>query len=327
MRPKKGNAAKTKAAITQAARRLFAGQDIPTVSYRDIAKAAGVSHGLLQQYFGTREQMIAAIIRSEIEEVGKLLSQNPAGQTDFTIENFRHALRSGALHFRDFARIITRAELAGVKPESVLDPATPTPAMALADSIRQLQGKSRQSGARLDPRLVSAYVNASLFAFATMSPWLMASVGLDPKDYEARLDEIAEISVKLVSLAAGMTKPENPRPLPSAFHIEIFPEESAVAKQWRDEAARKRTFECAKRGASDVHGALELARGIGSRASGRASEAAPAEAASMTGRGCRWGGACRAHRGRWKRGGASECASTEARSWFSDGWQRSSAAA
>ena len=207
MSPRKGNAAKTKAAITQAARRLFAKQDIATVSYRDIAKAAGVSHGLLQQYFGTREQMISEIIRSEIEEVGQRLSQNQAGQAAFTIGNFRQALRSGALRFRDFARIITRAQLAGVKPESLLDPATPTPAMALADSISQLQGKSRQPAGRLDPRLVSAYVNASLFAFATMSPWLMTSVGLKPEDYEARLDEIAEISVKLVSLAAGTTKP------------------------------------------------------------------------------------------------------------------------
>lgn len=203
MRPKKGNAAKTKAAITQAARRLFAEQDIATISYRDIAKAAGVSHGLLQQYFGTREQMIAAIIRSEIEEVGKLMSRNPAGQTEFTLENFRHALRSGALHFQDFARIITRAELAGVKPEKMLDPATPTPAMALADSIHNLQARLPKSSTRMDPRLVSAYINASLFAFAAMSPWLMASVGLEPKDYEAKLDEITEISIALVSLAAG----------------------------------------------------------------------------------------------------------------------------
>ncbi len=41
------------------------------MSYRDIAKAAGVSHGLVQQYFGTRQHMIAAIIQNEIEEAGK----------------------------------------------------------------------------------------------------------------------------------------------------------------------------------------------------------------------------------------------------------------
>lgn len=212
MKSKKGNAAKTKAAIIQAARQLFAEQDIAAVSYRDIAKAAGVSHGLLQQYFGAREQMIAAIIRSEIEEVGKLLAHTPTGQTEFTPEGFRHALRSGAVRFRDFARIITRAQLAGVQPETLLDPALPTPAMALADLIRQIQTRSRPAGARLDPRLVSAYVNASLFAFATMSPWLMASVGLSPRDYEARLDELTEISVQLISLAVGGFNPKRIQP-------------------------------------------------------------------------------------------------------------------
>jgi len=84
----------------------------------------------------------------------------------------------------------------------MLDPAIPTPAMALAGVIRDLQAGSPNSSARLDPRLVSAYINASLFAFATMSPWLMKSVGLEPKDYEAKLDEIADISLKLISLAA-----------------------------------------------------------------------------------------------------------------------------
>jgi len=31
--------------------------------------------------------------------------------------------------------------------------------------------------------IASAYVNASLFAFGAMSPWLIAAVGLDPEDF------------------------------------------------------------------------------------------------------------------------------------------------
>jgi hypothetical protein len=50
----------------------------------------------------------------------------------------------------------------------------------------------------------------------------------------------------------------------------------ALARRGR----RERASECAKRGALEVQGALELARGIRSRASGRASELARAKAAS-----------------------------------------------
>ena len=207
MKPKKRNAETTKLAILLAARHLFAERDIAAVSYRDIAAAAGVSHGLVQQYFGTREHMIAAIIQHEIEEFGRLFSQGGDDKPEFTPEGLRDVLKAGENRFREYARLITRAALAGVEPEKMLDPAIPTPAMALAGSIRDLQAKSPGASARMDPRLVSAYINASLFAFATLSPWLMKSVGLEPKDYEARLDEIADISVKLVSLSAGMAHP------------------------------------------------------------------------------------------------------------------------
>jgi AcrR family transcriptional regulator len=206
MRQKKRNAEETKLAITLAARRLFAARDIATVSYRDIAAAAGVSHGLVQQYFGTREQMISAIIQHEIAEFGRLFSQGGADKPEFTPEAMRRVLKAGESRFREYARLITRAELAGVQPEKMLDPTAPTPAMAFAESLRAMQAKAPKNPAPMDPRLVSAYINASLFAFATLSPWLMKSVGLAPKDYDARLDEIAEISVRLASLAAGMTK-------------------------------------------------------------------------------------------------------------------------
>ena len=75
--------------------------------------------------------------------------------------------------------------------------------MLLAASIRDLQAGTAPAPGGLDPDLVSAYVNASLFAFATMAPWLMTAVGLEPRDYEARLDEIIDISVRLIALSVG----------------------------------------------------------------------------------------------------------------------------
>ena len=58
----------TRVAILTAARRLLAEQDFSTVSIRDIAAAAGVSHGVVQHHFGTRRQLIAAIIQAEVQE-------------------------------------------------------------------------------------------------------------------------------------------------------------------------------------------------------------------------------------------------------------------
>jgi AcrR family transcriptional regulator len=63
------NSERTKARIFRAARRLFAERDIASVGIREIASAAGVSHGLVKRYCGTREQMIAEIVRQEVERL------------------------------------------------------------------------------------------------------------------------------------------------------------------------------------------------------------------------------------------------------------------
>ena len=161
---------------------------------------------MIQQYFGTRARLVAAIIENEIEEFGKLSAAGEVGGEDCALENFRRMLASGESRFRDFALLISRAELEGIEPEKMLDPSIPTPAMALAATIQDLQATAATSSGVLDPRIVSAYVNASLFAFATMAPWLMASVGLKPEEYEARRPEIVDITVRLLALAAGISQ-------------------------------------------------------------------------------------------------------------------------
>ena len=164
------NADLTRRRILDAARRLFAEQGID-VSLRHIAVEADVSHGLIRQYFGTRNDLVAAIIRREIEAV----TSAPA-LTGGDLERLRAGLREGMDAFRDFASIIMRAELAGIAPKTMLDPAASTPAMHLASMIAGLPAKrGRRDPAALDPRVVSAYVDAALLGFATMAPWLMSS--------------------------------------------------------------------------------------------------------------------------------------------------------
>jgi AcrR family transcriptional regulator len=203
MSNEKRDAQATKARILLSARQLFASQGISAVSIRDIAKAAGVSHGMVQQYFGTRQKMIAEIIKNEIEEVELHFSPMPDAGVSEALESLRSNFKAGRSEFHDYALLIVRAELAGVKPETMLDPSISTPAMALADLIKRYQEDSPANSSKINPAVVSAYINAALFAFETIHPWLMASVGLKAEDYEAATDDIADITVKLISMAIG----------------------------------------------------------------------------------------------------------------------------
>lgn len=230
---KKRDSARTRERILQAARRLFADQDIALVGIRDIAKAAGVSHGLVQRYFGTREEMVAAIVHAEVNRFAAAKLTSAAHREIGGIEGFRERLRSGQSEFVDFARIVVRAELAGLDPGKMLEPGQPTPAMMITETIRRLRRRPARKPPPLDPTLVSAYVNASLFAFATLSPWLMRSVGLKPGDYAAKLEEINEISVALIALAAGVSPEESPIGAP--------PKRVVQAARRRSPKARRRS--------------------------------------------------------------------------------------
>lgn len=198
------DAEKTKTVIIEATRRLFAERDIASVSIRDIATAAGVSHGLVQQYFGTREEMIAGIIKREIDTVMSAQPRPQDQETDADLEQIRTMLKVGMERFRDFALLITRAQLAGIEPEKMLDPNVPTPAMHLATAIANQQAKyGTHNGPKLDPKIVSIYVNAALFGFSAMAPWLMATVGQAPEDFEKRSNEFVDITLALIALACG----------------------------------------------------------------------------------------------------------------------------
>ena len=208
MKPHQRDAEKTKMAILDAARRLFAEKGLPGASIRDIAAVAGISHGLVQQYFGTREQMVDEIIKHEIDRVMSASTPLMNGTGETNPEDIRREFRVSMERFRDFAVLITRAELAGVEPEKMLDPNATNPAMHLASAIAGMQAQSSPSGCpHLDPALVSAYINAALFGFATLAPWLMTSVGLKPEEYEQKMDEIADISMALIGMAGGGKSP------------------------------------------------------------------------------------------------------------------------
>ncbi|MEI6207078.1 MAG: TetR/AcrR family transcriptional regulator [Desulfuromonadales bacterium] len=198
------DAEQTRTDILEAARSLFATRGIASVSIRDIAAEAGVSHGLVQQYFGTREKMVADIIKHEIDRVMAAPSPAPDGAIAVDPEDIRRKMQAGKEFFRGFASIIMRAELDGIEPEKMLDPSVPTPAMQMASVITGMQEQSRpHDRPALDPKLVSAYINATLFGFATLAPWLMTSVGLSPDEYEKRYDEIIDITIALIGLAGG----------------------------------------------------------------------------------------------------------------------------
>jgi AcrR family transcriptional regulator len=61
-----------RAAVVAAARDLFAVHGYAAVSVRDIAECAGVNHGLIHRHFGSKDEVLRAVLQDMFEDVGGL---------------------------------------------------------------------------------------------------------------------------------------------------------------------------------------------------------------------------------------------------------------
>jgi AcrR family transcriptional regulator len=204
MQAPRGDSEQTKAEIMRAARQLFAERGILAVSVRDVAKAAGVTHGLIHHYFGTKEQLTQEVIRGEVAFGAQVLAANPIEASEDALAVMRRVLRHFLTERTDSALLIARAELTGYEPEKLVPEGTQNALEVMAKRFAELQAVAKPHVAQLDPALVSVCVGAAVFGLITMHPWLMTAAGLPPEDYESRIDEIIEIAVTFLSVVVGV---------------------------------------------------------------------------------------------------------------------------
>lgn len=80
----RADAARNRKLLLATARRLFQQADGESVSLEAIARTAGVGIGTLYRHFPTREALVAALYRSELDELStaadNLLAEGPADQ-------------------------------------------------------------------------------------------------------------------------------------------------------------------------------------------------------------------------------------------------------
>ena len=76
---------KSKAAIIEAALELFANNGFHSTSVTQIAKKAGVSKGLMYNYFDSKEALLEAIIFQAADESQAVLDTETTALNDFTV--------------------------------------------------------------------------------------------------------------------------------------------------------------------------------------------------------------------------------------------------
>ena len=162
------------AAILDAAEELFSAEGFKPVSIRAIARRAGVSHTLVHQYVGTKEDVFRAVVA---RAQGVMVALAPEGADLF--DTTSTMLRESLTRRRPVLRILTDIAMHG-EPELVL---TSFPAMArlveLTERAAAASSPDVRDGGGLDPRFLVACMGWLVFGCGAAQSWMLSSTGLE----------------------------------------------------------------------------------------------------------------------------------------------------
>jgi len=193
----RGDAAVTRQVILAAARELFAAHGVDGVSVRRVAAAAGVNHALVHRYFGTKNEMVAAILLAEGEAMSAM--GRPEADPGTSLGALRDVLTHALADGRTSLLLMLRAEIDGLAPESLA-------AGAPLQPLRLLDGwlaENAPEGIEIDHQALAMVIGAAMMGLASCQPMLAAGVGLEGEDPDAVLRRCVDLLVAVAAVASG----------------------------------------------------------------------------------------------------------------------------
>lgn len=164
-------AGSTRELLLAAAVELFAEHGPASVSIRDVARHAGVNHGLVHRHFGSKDELLAEAI-----EVGSFsLLPGAFAPGGFSIDDVVHAMHHGSPSPRTIARI-----LVDDIPVGVVRPRYPV-LHGFLELVRQLPAASRPA-ALADPRLAATAAASLVVGSVIWGDGLRQAFGLGDED-------------------------------------------------------------------------------------------------------------------------------------------------
>ncbi len=177
-RRRRGREATTEA-ILGAAQELFYDRGYDQVTVRDIARQVGVSHALVHQYVGSKEEIFRAVLaRNE-----GLMVAGATGTLDL-LESARLILRRGLEPpGREYLRLLMKSALSGLPYDQTTGHFTEVDRLVeLAEQQAAAALPVERIEKNLDPRLVGACAASLLIGWVAGESWLRPAWGLENTD-------------------------------------------------------------------------------------------------------------------------------------------------
>lgn len=187
------------AAVLDAATTLFATRGPASVSVRDIAAAAGVNHALVHRHFGSKQEVLRAVLERTVREVAAIAAEITDARA-----GMGRLFAASAAH-ETYWRALARALLDGENPRT-LQRDFPTVRRLIA--LLQAAHKQRRhppdqhppSLAR-DVRVVVGALCALMLGWLVFEPFLLTATGLEQHDREDVRGQVIHMLQTMIELA------------------------------------------------------------------------------------------------------------------------------
>lgn len=172
-------------AVQRAAAELFAERGVAATSSREIAERAGVNYGLIHRHFGSRDDLIRAVMtRMAVEFRQGFEAALAAGQSPFL----------AAVRHPAYPRALARAALDGLDVTALL---TENPTIG---SVMSLFASTRGDGElTIDDRIAIAMLSLSVLGWTVFGPFVRDAVQLNDVADDDVADRIEEMVLRLLS--------------------------------------------------------------------------------------------------------------------------------
>ena len=175
-------------AVLDAATELIADRGQDAVTVRAIAARAGINHALVHRYFGSKDELIAAVIEREADYFRQLTEAG--GDVVAVVDRILKAMSER----RAYVRFLTRAILDG-RPMDQLGP----PLLVFREILSVIEAdRAGTTEGLADTRLMVAALGAMALGWRVFGGFLASGVGLEamPREQmDARVDRFITSSI------------------------------------------------------------------------------------------------------------------------------------
>lgn len=181
--------------ILDSAQELFAKHGPASVSIRQVAEKAGVTHALVHRYFGSKDDLIKAVVdRVDVKRAA-------TAKASVSLRDAYQELLPRVMVQRDHSMMLVRSAMEGTEYVLLAERIRTTSAMvALARRTAASGAQPSPPPQDIDPRVLVSAISAMILGWASIEDWVWPTAGIDPAEKDDVYRQLQEIVGYLADL-------------------------------------------------------------------------------------------------------------------------------